>query len=249
MSKEEININSEKEFSFNPQTHTYKLGGVKMTGVTTVLGIIAKPMLVPWAANMAVDYIKEHSVVEKSGRKNLYIVTTEVLEEARKSHQRKKEARGAEGHDTHKIIEEIIKQAIEFSDGYIQRPLFETAPQVSKFIDWAITEKAQFTVSEQVMYHPEWFVGGTADFVVRIKGHLYVGDIKTQKKIWDRVPFFQMAAYRKMLEHMGNKNFHGSIIVHLPVEGELEAHYSLDYESDLIGFTAALTLYRQLKNY
>lgn len=236
-------------FNFNQVTHTYTFDGKKMTGVTTVLGMINKPMLVPWAAGMTAEYIKENAPVVKQRNRNIYQVTTEILEEAKKAHQRKKEARGVAGGDTHAILENIIKEAIEFSDGYIQRPLIEQTPQIAQFIEWAIENKAQFLVSEKVMYHPDWFVGGTADFVCVIKQRKYIGDFKTQKKIWDRVPFFQMAAYRGMLEHMGEKKFAGSLILHIPEGGVLEPHYSFDYESDMTGFLAALTLYRLLKNY
>jgi len=236
-------------FNFNPVTHTYTLDGKKMTGVTTVLGVIAKPMLIPWAANMAVDYVKDHSVVSKQGRLNYYTVDIETLEHARKAHTRRKEARGAEGHDTHTLLENMINEAIEFSEGYIQRPLVTPVPQISQFIDWAIEHKVQFTVSEQVMYHPEWFVGGTADFVCKISGKKYIGDFKTQKAIYDRIPFWQMAAYREMLTTMGEKDFSGSLILHIPVEGELTPHYSYDHQSDLEGFTSALRIYRLLNNY
>lgn len=236
-------------FEFNPGTHTYLLDGKKMTGVTTVLGMIAKPALIPWAAGMTAEYIKEKAEYIKVGRRNVYQVDNELLDEAKKAHTRRKEARGLAGGDTHGQLEDIIKEAIEFSDGFIQRPLMETPPQITQFIDWAIENKAQFLVSEQVMYHPDWFVGGTADFVCIVKNQKLVGDFKTQKKIWDRVPFFQMAAYRGMLEKMGEKHFAGSLIIHLPEEGELEAHFSYDYESDLEGFLAALKLHRLLNNY
>ncbi len=236
-------------FEFNPSNHTYTLDGVKMTGVTTVLGVIAKPALVPWAAGMTAEYIKEKAPIVKDGNRHIYQVTTEILDEAKKAHTRRKEARGLAGGDTHTLLEDIIKNAIEFSEGFIQRPLIEQPLQIAQFIDWAIERKAKFLVSEQVMYHPDWFVGGTADFVCKIGTQKFVGDFKTQKKIWDRVPFFQMGAYRGMLESMGEKGFAGSLIIHIPEEGELDTHYSYDYESDLEGFLAALKLYRLLNNY
>lgn len=243
-------VKNNMSFNFNPATHTYTYKGKKMTGVTTVLRVVSKgDALINWAANMAVEYVKEKSPVVKEGRKNVYQVTNEVLDEARTAHVRKKEARGVEGHDTHAILEEIIKSAIEFSEGYIQRPMFEHPPQISQFIDWAIENKVKFLASEKVMYHPKWFVGGTADFTCKIGDKKYVGDFKTQKAIYDRIPFWQMAAYRAMLQSMGEKGFAGSLILHIPTEGELTPYYSYDYESDLKGFESALQIYRLLYNY
>lgn len=243
-------------FSFDPAKHVYKLDGKRMTGVTTILGVINKPALVGWAANMAVDYIKENceyignTFEDRDG--DYYLVSPTELQEARKAHTRKKDARAVEGSDVHAEIETYIKACIE-EDGHavtlLDHEMAQPADSFARFVRWAVDNKVQFLESEKVMYHPEWFVGGTADFVCLIDGKKYVGDIKTQKKIWDRVPFFQMAAYRGMLEQMGETDFHGSLIVHLPMEGELETHYSFDYESDLDGFLSALKLYRLLNNY
>lgn len=239
-------------FHFDPKKHVYTLDGKRMTGVTTVLGVINKPALVGWAANMAVDYIKEKGTrfdnpIEQGEQDPIDGAYWQVyeghLEQARKAHIRTRDNRASEGSDIHSLVEGWIKERI---GGYVTDTDYSA---IERFTRWAEANKVQFLESEKVMYHPEWFVGGTADFVCLIDGKKYVGDIKTQKKIWDRVPFFQMAAYRGMLEQMGETDFHGSLIVHLPMEGELETHYSFDYESDLEGFLSALKLYRLLNNY
>jgi hypothetical protein len=235
-------------FTFNPDTHVYKYDGKRMTGVTTVLGVINKPMLVPWASNMAVDYVIEHASKESLTLMGVYLVHKDTLELARKAHQRKKEARGQAGSDTHALVEQYARECIANHAG---RPFpTENYPPIQKFIDWALAQDdLVFLISEKVMYHPEWFVGGTADLVLLMAGKKYIVDLKTQKKIWDRVPFMQMSAYMEMLKHMGETDFHGSLIIHLPEEGELETHYSYDHESDLQAFLNALGLYRYLNNY
>lgn len=243
-------------FTFNPDTHVYKLDGKRMTGVTTILGVINKPALIGWAANMACDYVLEHAEKcepKEGSDEQIYWINADHIEDARKAHTRKKDARAMEGGDVHSLIEAYIKGLIEKNKGEANTAKYlvpddETTP-LNRFITWARENNVQFLESEKVMYHPDWFVGGTADFVCLIDGKKYVGDIKTQKKIWDRVPFFQMAAYRGMLEQMGEEDFHGSLIVHLPMGGELETHFSYDYESELEGFLSALKLYRLLNNY
>ena len=78
------------KFTFDPKTHSYYLevNGEKkrMTGVTTILGVISKPFLIPWAANMAVDYI-EKFFKENDEFKDETLA--EVLTEARKAHSQK----------------------------------------------------------------------------------------------------------------------------------------------------------------
>lgn len=237
-------------FSFNPDTHVYKLNGKRMTGCTTVLGVINKPALIGWASNMAVDYILDHSSSESLEVTGMYLVSKEVLELARKAHQRKKEERGVSGTNTHALVERYIKECISQHQGVPFKTNITDYAPIKKFIVWALShESCVFLISEKVMHHPEWFVGGTADFVAIINGQKLIGDLKTQKKIWDRVPFIQMSCYRGMLERMGEKDFVGSIIVHMPEEGEIEAHYSYDHESDLGAWLHALGLYRYLNNY
>ena len=45
-----------KEFTFDEKRHRYYLDGKAMTGCTTVLGVIAKPALIQWAADKAAAY-------------------------------------------------------------------------------------------------------------------------------------------------------------------------------------------------
>jgi len=46
-----------KPLEFSEARHTYKLGGVKLPGVTTICGLLDKPQLQWWAAGCAVDAI------------------------------------------------------------------------------------------------------------------------------------------------------------------------------------------------
>ena len=39
-------------------------GTKEYTGITTVLGVIAKPALISWAAKMAAEYIAENAIVD-----------------------------------------------------------------------------------------------------------------------------------------------------------------------------------------
>ena len=48
------------KFEFDSVHHYYTLGGKRMYGVTSVLGVIAKNALIPWASKMACEYVREH---------------------------------------------------------------------------------------------------------------------------------------------------------------------------------------------
>ena len=95
-------------FEFQEGTHSYFFNGKRMTGVTTVLGVISKgDALINWAANMAVDYIDNEF---KDERELLYDTPRwrEIAEEARKAHTRKKDKAAQAGTDVHLWVSEWI---------------------------------------------------------------------------------------------------------------------------------------------
>ena len=86
------------EYTFNQEKHIHLLGDIPLHGVTSVLGVISKPALIQWSANMAVQYVKE----------NLKDISdlNEVLESAKSAHRKKKEQAGDWGTTLHLFINE-----------------------------------------------------------------------------------------------------------------------------------------------
>ncbi len=231
-------------FTFDSKLHAYTLDGKPLIGVTSVLGVIAKPALVGWAAKMTAEWIRENCI--RAGDE--WLVKEEELQEAVKAHTKKKESAGTKGTDVHAEVEEYIKRMIDDMDGnaHAMNPGFSKMAQ--EFIKWSVDNKVQFLASEKRIFSREWWVAGTADFTCVIDGKRYVGDLKTMKKVWDRTPFFQVAAYRKMLEEIGEEPYDGTLIVNINKEtSELTEHRSYRTEADQSCFEAALALYRNLE--
>lgn len=259
--KEKIKKDSEEGFRFDfsedkngKKRHNYFFNGKRMTGVTTILDVLAKPALIQWAANMAVNYIKE-----KAKWNDPFLTLEEyekVLEEARKAHIIKKETAGQKGTDVHAEIEKLIKEAIEKTNGVIEnwnggKELGEKEKQIINFISWTQLNKVQFLASEKKVFSSKLFVAGCADFTCVIDEKKYIGDIKTSSGIYPEM-FYQTAAYRMLLEEMGEKDFHGSLIVNIKKDGTFsqnDVQMRYDYESEKEGFLAALTIYRLKNNY
>ena len=231
-----------KKFEFDEKTHKYLINEKPATGVTTILGVIAKPALISWSARMASDYVlnnlKDLNDLER------------VCEEAKNAHRKTKEEAGQKGTDVHAEIEEIIKWAIKNNKGVITG-INPESKQVENFIAWSIKNKVKFLDSEKKMYSEKFWFAGTCDFTCEIDGKKYVGDIKTSSGIYDRTPFFQVAGYRMMLEEMGEKDFEGSIVINIKKNGifneDNDVYCSLEYKDELDGFLACLTLYRKLQ--
>jgi hypothetical protein len=241
---------SKPSFTFDPVKHVYKMGDRPMTGVTTILNVIAKPSLIQWAANMACDYIDKNLFKTKQnvidlGEEDVCLWIDSVLKEARVAHRKSKESAGDIGTEFHAWVE-------VYTTTNVCPPMPED-PKAKKmaenFHNWVVANGVHFIESEKKVYHadPDKWYAGTLDFTCEIKGKKYIGDLKTSSGIYDRTYFFQCAGYRHALEHLGDKTeYEGSVIVRCGKKGDFEEKYSYDYESDLKGFLACLQLYRSL---
>lgn len=235
-------------FRFDEKKHAYFLNDKPMMGCTSVLGVIAKPALIGWASKMACEHIRDTGI-EKTIDGIHYILTQgHLIEEAKNAHRKKKEAAGESGTDLHALAEGYIRLCIDSNDG---KPHAVCPAGLEQFRDWAITHSVKFLATEKRMYSKTWWIAGTADIIFEKDGKKYIGDIKTYKKIWDRVPFFQCAGYANMYEEMtgGKETISGYCVLRLSKDGSFEEKWSFDIEGDTKAFFACVELYRQLQNY
>lgn len=244
-------------FEFNPNTHRYYLDGTAMTGVTTILGVIAKPQLIKWSADMAVDYLLDNSMptdlvfkkddgVEILLEKDNRVVSLKTLEEARKAWSKKRDDSADLGKEIHSDIEQYIKAKIA-GESYTT-----DKPQVQHFINWADKHNVQFIASEEQVYSVKLFVAGTYDFSCIIDGRKYLCDLKTGNALYPEY-FYQCASYRMMAEEMGQTDFKGSILVRIGRDGKFnedeDVIISESYEDEKEAFLSAHTLYRITQKY
>lgn len=167
--------------------HSYSWDGRKIPGVTTVKGLLDKPGLVRWAANMAAD-----SVV------NDWDLLVEMTPTARRDHVATAHARGrnkaaTRGTRVHKVAERILLgESVED----IPADIIGMAESVTRLMDaWDM----QPVITESPIAHSEWLYAGTLDAVVTSPrlGNVLI-DYKTRDD--GRAPYsdvsLQLAAYR-----------------------------------------------------
>lgn len=225
-------------FIFDEKKHRYSLDGELLPGVTTILGTLAKPALIAWASKMCAEYVKENlkDLKDLDG----------VLVQAKNAHAQKRDKAADAGTDIHALIEIYIKLCIE-NGGVAQGHEINEQPQVSKFVDWALSNNVVFYESEKRVYSPIEKFAGTVDFTALVNGKRLIGDIKTTSGIYDLSPFLQCAAYRHCLEEMGEPNYEGSVIIRLGKDGSFEEFYRHDPEGeDKETFLALLKVYKAL---
>lgn len=224
---------------FNPQGHHYLLDGKKITGVTTILNVIAKPALINWAANMAVDYI-ENKVLFNSDT-NIseirYMDWIDWIKEARKAHCQKRDKAGDIGTFVHKQIEKWI------NNKPTEKMTLQAQKMFRNFTNWATENKVKFLASERQVYSEKYFFAGTYDFLCKIDGKIWLGDIKTSSGIYPEM-FFQCAGYQICEEEMGERKIDGHIIVNLKKDGTFKEKRSISNKDNKTAFLSALALYR-----
>lgn len=238
-----MNTTANTGFTFDAKAHLYTFDGKPLTGVTTVLGVINKPALIQWAANMVEEHIRANVSYAIPGEDGGYwAIKPKIIEEAKTAHRKKKEAAGDVGTAFHFWVEQYAKGD--------KLPIPEGAEKMAEhFLNWVTTNKVKFLSNEQRLYSLNHWLAGTMDFLVEVNGKKYVGDLKTSSGIYGREYFAQCAAYRMMLEEMGEKDIEGSVVVRCGKKGDFEEKYSYDYETDKKIFLAALTIYRGMATF
>lgn len=233
--------NGEIELIFNEAKHLYTVGGYKVDGTTSVLGVINKPALMPWGIKMAVLYIEEQL---KPGVAYDEIQITTMLSEAKMAHRRKSK----EAADIGSLVHNWCKEWI--AGNAPELPVHEEAKRaVGKFLAWVKEKNVKFLESERMLYSKRWGYAGTVDFIAEIDGKVYVGDFKTSTGIWDEY-WFQVAAYQQAYtEEFPDKKIDGTMIVRIGKEHadiEIEERTPEDYKGNVLAFNAALVLFRRI---
>ena len=230
-----------QEFTFDEASHTYRLDGVKMTGVTTILQVIAKPMLIPWAVKMCTEHIMSNC--EKSDDK--WLVSEEELEEAKVAHRKKKEKAGDVGTLVHDAVEDYVK------NGSIPELPENVMIMFNEFKSWYDEGNYTLVESEKKLYSEKHFYAGTVDLVIEDKeGKRFVADIKTSGGVYPEY-YAQMGGYHIAYDEMGNEHpISGYIIIHIPKTGKKSEQYMF-HDTDMCKefFLNALGIYRSLNNF
>ena len=240
-------------------------------GVTTVLNVISKPYLVPWATKLCIETLKT-KMLDNAGR--VVEFSTEELfswfEEAKNKHKDHLETAGDIGKIAHDCLEQNIKRAIRESGGVVDRleglPENEQARNcVLAAFEWMKAHNVRFLHTERKVYSLLYNVAGTLDgdavvdscsdpFCRGCCGRVFrdrraIIDWKSSNQLSDSYAY-QTALYLfAQVEEFGHYIPDRWILRLGKTSGDFEAWYLPDeyFEYDLEAFLAALKLYRSLK--
>lgn len=228
--------NGEIKIDFYPNSHRYKRDGKWLVSVTSALGMIAKPLLIPWAVNMATDFLLDKL---QAGE----LITQGLIIEAKTKHREKKEEAAAIGSVVHEWAENYIKTGKRD----LPKDNDPAMNGIVAFLKWVDEHKVEFISSERFVYSRRNDYAGIMDAEARINGKHCVIDFKTSKRLYPEMRF-QTAAYQMAAEEEGTLFEGDRWIVRFDKEtGEFEAHEHGDLEQDFAAFMSALTIKKRLK--
>ncbi len=243
--------NDTVRLEFSPTGHRYKIfhNGVELfgtKGVTTVIGIVDKPELLQWSANMAnqtwIEGLKGQVTYDE-------LLISRLSKEAPNAWRTRRDTAGDLGTLIHAWIEEYINSKIHnlpLPPSPIN-PIIQSS--VLKFIQWETDNVTRFIESEKKVYSLRHNVAGIVDFLyINKSGNLCIGDIKTSKGIYKTFSL-QLSGYRYMIEEENPKTkIDEMTIVRVGKDNDdLEIKVISDYRTYVKAFLACIVLHNIMK--
>ena len=213
------------------------VGHATYPSVTTVLSMIAKPALVPWAARVEREFCVEQLVTLYNERAGAG--TESFIEEYQErlgsewAHKKLSQDATEIGSRVHERIEwelrtELgisglteprIPEALVRRDGsVVQHPAMHAYEGYRR---WRDAFKVRPVAVEKVVWSHKWGIAGTLDLLCYVGDRLTVADHKTSKAIYLEM-LYQIAGYRQCLIDMGQAEppLHGMILRYPKIAGD-----------------------------
>lgn len=155
---------------------TYKLAdGTRVPGVTTILGVLNKPALIPWANKMGLQGIDTSKYVDKLA---------------------------AIGTLAHYLIQCHLQEETPHLAAWSTEQVGLAENALLSFFEWERGHLLEQVICEQQLVSEAFRYGGTIDCCAILDGIPTIVDFKTGKAIYAE-HLYQVAAYRNLLEEQG----------------------------------------------
>lgn len=177
---------------FAPGNHTYRLDGVIVPGVTTIIGVLDKPAIPKWAAAQVAEFVADNpdavETLRSTGRDGMVAALKGI------PWQRRDDA-AARGTTIHDFAERILRgEDVEIDDDDPLLPVVEQA--IAFMTEWGIEP----LLIEQAVASREHQWAGTLDLIARYRrpdtGHegVAIFDWKSGKALYPEYAW-QLNAY------------------------------------------------------
>ena len=224
-----------------PSGRFYQVEGFdeSFPSVTTVLGVIAKPVLIPWARDAALDFVRKALGERIGGMALTPEWVDEVIEEGRRRPDEVKTKAGDFGTQAHILIDAVLKG---------EKPQIppELDPLMASFDAWRKAAGLDVRFTEQMVYSAKYKYAGTLDALAYRGDRVVALDWKTSNGLYPEYAL-QVAAYAKALEEMSGEVVQEAWVVRLDKRTlQVEVRQVQDMDTAFIAFRAALYLWRAI---
>ena len=163
----------------------YWVGDTPYVSVTTILNVLPKEALTYWFGQE----------VYRAMVKNPELSEKEALSAPYKQSDKAKSI----GTTVHSIVEAYKTTHVE-----IPQVGIDFQPYANAFYEWVGMHEPEIIANEKTVISNNHMYCGTLDMMAKIKGEVYILDIKTGKDIYPSVEL-QLSAYQKALEENGER--------------------------------------------
>jgi len=238
--------NGDVHLEFDPDRHRYSLvvneNRVKIPSVTSVLGILNKPALIPWAVKETVEILKG-AIQPDTAYPSVYL--EEVYQHAKRAHREIKKEAADVGTEAHRLIEAYFKgeNPVLPAEGTPVRNCFDSA------LKWVNANGVSFVEHERLVYSRRHRFAGRLDGRALVNGYSAIIDWKSSKNFHPEY-VLQTAAYQYAYEEETNDRIQRRYIIRL---GKLDGAFEVlertrtDYIEDRAAFLGALALHKRVK--
>jgi hypothetical protein len=193
--------NGEVNVVFFPNSHIYKVDGVRVKSVTGILSIINKPFLLKWAVDLAKGYLLSQVEERKMiGKDDIFTACS--------LYQNVKDQAADVGTMIHEWCEKFVKNKIAGNKAITESPDNEQALRgIQGFMEWNKASKIKYLESERMVYSRANKYIGTFDVAYILDGKKYLGDFKSAKGIYAEHIFQAIAYVMAYEEEAGQGSF------------------------------------------
>lgn len=240
------------EKKHNHRGRFYETPDGEFPSVTTILGVIGKPALINWAANMERTLVMDVSAnlyEDVAGTPKMsrlaWLSTMQQRLGKTKQHQRELAKAGEIGTQVHALIEWTLRAKLCQQPGPSPAICDKAQWCFMVFEEWAKKVNLKPLLIEQQVWSAVHGYAGTMDLLAEIDGQLTVIDFKTGKRVYPEA-HLQNAAYRVALREMGHGDATQGIIVRLPkdeADPQPEAVVADDEATSFQAFLSAKSLW------
>jgi hypothetical protein len=230
--------------------------GFELPSVTTVLSVLGKPALVPWAAKTERELVREASASlydDLAGTPKMkrlaYLATLDARLGKERAYKKELSAAAEIGTAAHKLIEWNLRRELGQHVGPEPKVGERSLWAFMAFEDWKRSVDLKPVTMEQTVYSRNHGYAGTLDLLAEVKGIVTLVDFKTSKAIYPEASL-QLAAYAIALEEMGHWKAEQGMVVRLPKAESDPAFETLTVEpfADLFPlFLSALQLWKWMQ--